>query len=138
MRQEGEGLPFAVTQRENDDLVGAIGIHPEANGFIAEIGFWIGKPYWGRGYCSEAAREILRHCFEDLGLQRVFAGHFAGNDASGRVQEKIGMKKEGYSPWGIFRFGEPRDLVLYGIIRPDWEQFHQKEGAGCLSSKAAS
>ena len=118
---------FAIALREDDELIGVIGIHPEPNGPIAEIGFWIAVPFWGRGYCTEAAREVLRFSFEDLELQRVFAGHFAGNEASGRVQEKIGMKKEGYAPWGVFRFGEPRDRVMYGIIRPDWERFSQSE-----------
>lgn len=120
-RHEGGAVTLGITLRENDELIGVIGIHPESNGLIAEIGFWIGKPFWGRGYCTEAAREILRYCFEDLGLQRVFAGHFAGNEASGRVQEKIGMCNEGVQRWGIARFGELKDRVGYGIIKPDWE-----------------
>ena len=121
-KHEGDGLPFAIALRESDKMIGAIGVHPESNGLIAEIGFWIGKPFWGQGYCTEAAWEILRYCFEDLELPRVFAGHFVGNDASGRVQEKIGMRKEGLQRWGRSRFGELKDCVLYGIIRPDWEE----------------
>jgi RimJ/RimL family protein N-acetyltransferase len=121
-RTGGTDQAFAVADLGTDVLVGAIGIHPEPNGLATEIGFWIGVPFWGRGYCTEAAREILRHCFEDLGFQRVYAGHFAGNDASGRVQQKIGMRPEGVQRWGVFRFGEPKDRVMYGIIRPDWEE----------------
>ena len=127
MRRSGDEMPFAIARRESDDLVGAIGVQPESNGLIAEIGFWVGRPFWGRGYCTEAAREILRYCFEELALQRVFAGHFAGNGASGRVQEKIGMKREGCQRWGSSRFGELKDLVLYGIIRPDWEELRRVE-----------
>jgi RimJ/RimL family protein N-acetyltransferase len=126
----GDDIAFAIARRETDELVGAIGVHPEPNGLIAEIGFWIGVPFWGRGYCTEAAREILRFCFEDLGLQRVHAGHFAGNEASGRVQEKIGMRREGFSPWSICRFGALKDRVIHGIIRPDWEALQGQPGGG--------
>ena len=51
-----------------------------------------GFPYWGRGFASEAARELLRHAFEDLDLRRVWCGYYAGNERSKRVQEKLGFK----------------------------------------------
>ena len=122
MKTDDGAMAFAIADRDSNELIGAIGVHPEDNGLAAEIGFWIGVPFWGRGYCTEAAREILRHCFEDLGLQRVHAGHFTENVASGRVQQKIGMRKEGLLRWGAVRFGELKDLVKYGIVRPDWDQ----------------
>ena len=115
-------IVYGLTRRNEDELLGVIGIHPTQDGYAAEIGFWIGVPHWGEGYCTEAAAEVLRFCFEDLELLRVFAGHFAGNEASGRVQQKVGMINEGTERWGIFRFGEPKDRVLYGIIRPEWEK----------------
>lgn len=121
----GEETVFARARKKDDEMIGAIGIRPESHGLAAEIGFWVGIPYWGHGFCTEAAREILRYCFEELGIQRVWAGHIAGNEASGRVQQKIGIKHEGYSPWAIFRFGEPKDRVLFGIIRPDWEEMNR-------------
>ena len=115
-----EHTPFAIAERATDDLIGGIGFSLQEGGLIAEIGFWVGKPYWNQGFCTEAAREIVRYCFEDLGVNRVHAGHFAGNGASGRVQEKIGMRREGWQRWGVSRFGEMKDLVLYGMTRPDW------------------
>ena len=123
---DGSDRVFAIVLAATDELIGVIGVHPDSTGKSAEIGFWIGVPHWGHGYMTEAAREILRHCFEDLGLQRIFAGHFDGNEASGRVQQKIGMRKEGFHPWGHWRFGEPRDRVTYGIIRPDWEALQER------------
>ena len=57
-----------------------------------ELGYWIGKPFWGRGLVPEAAHEILRHAFEDLGMNKVWCGYFEGNTKSKRVQEKVGFR----------------------------------------------
>jgi YrbI family 3-deoxy-D-manno-octulosonate 8-phosphate phosphatase len=56
-----------------------------------ELGYWLGKPFWGRGYMPEAAREMIRHGFEDLGMNTIWCGYFEGNQKSKRVQEKIGF-----------------------------------------------
>ena len=56
-----------------------------------ELGYWIGKPFWGQGLIPEAARELLRHAFEDLGMQAVWCGYYEGNEKSRRVQEKLGF-----------------------------------------------
>lgn len=56
-----------------------------------ELGYWLGKPFWGRGYMPEAAKEILRHGFEDLGMNVIWCGYYDGNQKSKRVQEKLGF-----------------------------------------------
>lgn len=56
-----------------------------------ELGYWLGKPFWGRGYMPEAARELLRHGFEDLGMTTIWCGYYDGNIKSKRVQEKLGF-----------------------------------------------
>ena len=56
-----------------------------------ELGYWLGKPFWGRGYMPEAAREIIRRGFEDLGMNAIWCGYFDGNQKSKRVQEKVGF-----------------------------------------------
>lgn len=56
-----------------------------------ELGYWIGKPFWGQSLIPEAAREILRHAFEDLGMQTVWCGYYDGNTKSRRVQDKLGF-----------------------------------------------
>ena len=56
-----------------------------------ELGYWLGKPFWGIGYMPEAAREILRHGFEDLGMTTIWCGYYDGNNKSKRVQEKVGF-----------------------------------------------
>jgi len=57
-----------------------------------ELGFWLGKPFWGRGLMPEAARELLRHAFEDLGMSKVWCAYYDGNTKSKRVQEKCGFR----------------------------------------------
>ena len=58
----------------------------------AELGYWIGHPFWGQGLVTEAAKEVIRHGFEDLGLSRILCGYFKGNFRSQKVQEKCGFK----------------------------------------------
>ena len=57
-----------------------------------ELGYWLGKPFWGKGFMPEAAREILRHAFEDLGMEKVWCAYYEGNLKSKRVQEKVGFR----------------------------------------------
>ena len=57
-----------------------------------ELGYWIGKPFWGQGLVPEAAKEMLRHAFEDIGMKKVWCGYYEGNHESKRVQEKCGFR----------------------------------------------
>lgn len=57
-----------------------------------ELGYWIGKPFWGQGLVPEAAKEMLRHAFEDIGMKKVWCGYYEGNHKSKRVQEKCGFR----------------------------------------------
>ena len=56
-----------------------------------ELGYWIGKPFWGQGMIPEASKALLRHAFEDLGMRAVWCGYYEGNEKSKRVQEKLGF-----------------------------------------------
>jgi [ribosomal protein S5]-alanine N-acetyltransferase len=108
---------FAVVAGE--ELAGSIGLMMKGER-IAEIGYWIGVPYWGRGYASEAAEELIRHGFEDLGLERIYAGYYARNVASGRVLQKVGMVYEGTMRRHVCKWGEYLDVVCYGLLRDEW------------------
>jgi RimJ/RimL family protein N-acetyltransferase len=87
-RTKGIDYPFAVFRKNDMTLVGAVGVHPDLN---YELGYWIGEPFWGKGYATEAARRVTRFAFEDLNAKEVRAGWYADNPASGRVLEKIGF-----------------------------------------------
>ncbi len=117
----GAGAAFAVTQRDGGALIGACGLEIFREHRRAEVGYWLGRDYWGKGYATEAAAAVLGWGFETLGLARVSAARFADNPASGRVLEKLGMTQEGRLRRHAFRGGEFRDMVLYGILREEWE-----------------
>ena len=102
------------------ELVGAMGLVIKGDG-IAEIGYWIGVPYWKRGYATEAAVEVVRYGFEECGMQRIFACHFTRNPASGRVLQKLGMQNEGTLRRHLVKWDERIDLTFYGILREEWE-----------------
>jgi len=119
--RQGKEIVFAITLRESGELVGAIGlssISPRHS--RSDIGWWVGRDYWNRGYCTEAARALLDYAFGTLGLNRVYSSHYARNPASGRVMQKLGMKPEGVKRRHVERWGEFNDLVLYGILRDEW------------------
>ena len=87
---------YAIVLKETGMPVGSIGLHFD-NGLAkgereAELGYWLGVPYWGKGLVPEAAREMLRHAFCDLGLSLVYCAYFEGNEKSKRVQEKLGFR----------------------------------------------
>ena len=85
---------FAVCLKENGKPIGSIGFHRNdlaEDDDEYELGYWIGKPYWGQGLIPEAAREMLRHAFEDLKMNLIWCGYYDGNEKSRRVQEKLGF-----------------------------------------------
>ena len=88
---------YAVVLKETGKPVGSVGIMRKGHGSApmgnseAEIGYWIGVPYWGQGLIPEAVRELLRRCFEELSCTGVWCGYYNGNEKSKRVQEKCGF-----------------------------------------------
>ena len=85
---------YAVCLKEDGKAIGSVGMHRND---IAEeddeyeLGYWIGRPFWGQGLIPEASHELIRHAFEDLGMNRIWCGHYDGNIKSRRVQEKLGF-----------------------------------------------
>jgi ribosomal-protein-alanine N-acetyltransferase len=116
-----EQVVFAITARPEGHLLGAIGLGLRPAHDRAELGYWIGKPFWGRGYGTEAAAAVLRYGFRSLALQRIHACVFARNPASGHVLEKVGMKREGISRQHVKRWDRYEDLVQYGMLRKEYD-----------------
>jgi ribosomal-protein-alanine N-acetyltransferase len=114
----GKAVTFAITLRE-ETLIGAIEMDIDAANRSAEIGYWVGKPYWNRGYCTEATRAVIRYGFEVQGLNRIQAIHMSKNPASGRVMEKAGMTHEGTLRQSLFRWDRFEDAEIYAILRHD-------------------
>lgn len=119
--EAGELAVFAAVLRETGELVGAVGLSITRRYDRAEIGYWIGRPYWGRGYCTEAATAVMAFGFTNYRLNRVYATHFVRNPASGRVMQKLGMTREGTLRQHAKRWDRFEDFVVYGILRSEWD-----------------
>jgi len=113
---------LAITTRGDGRLIGGIGLRLVEEHQHAELGYWLGVPFWGQGFATEAAREMLRYGFEELRLHRIFASHFTNNPNSGRVLQKLGMRYEGGQREHVHKFGQFLDLELYGLLRQEWER----------------
>jgi RimJ/RimL family protein N-acetyltransferase len=102
-----------------DEAVGAIGyeIQPDVHRISAEIGFWLGEAYWGRGIMTEALRAVTEHAFHTHNLHRLFAGVFEWNPASMRVLEKAGYAREAILRKSAIKDGRIIDQVQYAIVR---------------------
>jgi RimJ/RimL family protein N-acetyltransferase len=112
----GDGLRLGMIIRETGALCGGIGLRIDADHCRAELGYWIGVPYWGNGYATESAIAVVRYGFETLNLHRIFASHTTNNPASGKVLQKIGMQYEGRMRSHILKWGEFLDLEMYGML----------------------
>ena len=121
LAQDPDKIWLAITLRTDGHVIGGIGLRLEPKHQHAELGYWLGVPYWGQGYATEAAREMLRYGFKDLGLHRIFASHFKHNPASGRILTKLGMLYEGCQREHLRKWDEFVDSELYGILRQEWE-----------------
>jgi RimJ/RimL family protein N-acetyltransferase len=118
--QEGRSVVFAITIAPNQDLCGTIGLHIAPEHRHAELGYWIGVPFWGKGYTTEAAGAVLSFGFETLGLHRIYAHYFGGNVASQRVLQKIGMRREGRFRQHIRKWNEFIDIENYAILAEEF------------------
>ena len=110
---------FAITAEER--VIGSIGVFRGNNIHFrtAELGYYIGEPYWGKGYTTSAVKQICRHVFETTDIVRIFAEPFAQNTASCRVLEKAGFQHEGTLKSNAVKNGRIIDMELYARIRPE-------------------
>ncbi len=116
---------FAIVLKETGLPVGSIGLHFHSDlaekDDEAELGYWIGVPYWGQGLAPEAGREMLRHAFQDLELERVWCGYYDGNERSAHVQKKLGFRYQ----WTtenvpVTQMNETRKGHVNLLTKEDW------------------
>ncbi len=127
---------YAVCLKSNGQLIGAIEL--KLNGHTdmtelddeCELGYWLGKPFWGQGIMPEAAREMLRHAFEDLQMTRVWCGYYEGNEKSKRVQEKVGFRYQWKSEnVDVPLLHEKRTGHVSSITKDQWRWDRMAEAA---------
>jgi len=116
----GQLATCAITIQETGELIGIIAIRVNKTFNRGELGYWVGKPYWGQGYGTEAAKALLQYGFEELKLNRIYAQAFTTNPGSWRIMEKIGLTHEGTLRQHVSRFGEFYDLAQYGMLKKEY------------------
>lgn len=120
---------YAVCLKENGKPIGSVGLKMGAATDMTdrddecELGYWIGKQFWGQGLIPEASHELLRHAFEELQMQTVWCGYYDGNTKSRRVQEKLGFlyhhTTEGLE---VSLLGEIRTGHVMTMTKEMWEK----------------
>ena len=103
-----------------DHLVGSVRLEMDRPNDCAELGYWIGTEFAGKGYCTEASQRLLQYGFQDLGLNCIWAGHFSTNAASGKVIAKLGMKYEGRLRARFKKMGNHLDDDTYSLLRSEF------------------
>ena len=124
--EQEAGVDFAITLKSEDLLVGAISLMGIVKEHQAELGYWIGHPFWNQGICTEAGLKVVQYGFESLELNRIHAAHFSRNVASGRVMQKLGLMHEGRRKQHVKKWDHFEDLELYGLLKEDWNNFENR------------
>ncbi len=113
---------YALELKGSSQCIGCIDIRIEPQHEKASFGYVLNRGYWNHGYMTEALTAILEFCFEELELNRVEATYYVGNEGSGKVMEKSGMKFEGLSIQEVKIKGIFHDVAHYGITRLQWNE----------------
>jgi ribosomal-protein-alanine N-acetyltransferase len=118
--RNGLTITFAVTVPPLNELCGTVSLTLAPVHQRAELGYWIGIPFWGHGFATEAAGEVVAFGFDMVRLNRIHAHHFAENIASKRVLEKIGMRHEGTSRQGFRKWDRFIDVENYALLAAEF------------------
>lgn len=123
---------YAVVLKETSEAIGCCGIVPKGISAIAdseageaEIGYWIGKPYWGQGLIPEAVNALVKRCFDELGLSALWISYYDGNRKSQRVSEKCGFRYHHTIQDKETMSGEPRTAHISLLTRTDYRDPQQ-------------
>lgn len=115
------GVTLAIARRETPELlVGTVSLRRHVRDQRAELGYWLGANAWGCGLATEAAGALVDFGFHELRLSRIYAGVLAGNDASCRVLEKLGMLPEGVRRSHVRKGKRMHDVSMFGMLRTEW------------------
>lgn len=115
---------WAIVLKDTNEAIGAMGYFTQATSNIpigkddCEVGYWVGKPHWNKGICTEALRIMLDYCINIKHFDNIWCDHFTGNPASGRVMEKCGFKDTGKLNRCSNLLGGDKDMVkIYKLIK---------------------
>jgi [ribosomal protein S5]-alanine N-acetyltransferase len=117
----GTGIAASIALRDENRVIGGIGLRFGAHGWFGELGYWVAVPCWGRGYATEAARRMIAIGFAQDALGLIEATYFVGNPASRRVMEKAGMTYEATLRQRVRKHDGPVDVGVCSITRAEWQ-----------------
>lgn len=113
---------WAITLKESDEPIGSIGLFIiNENDLCGDVGYSIGKKYWGQGITTEALRAVLGFAFENIGFNRIETYHSINNPASGKVMQKSGMMFEGFAKQKYKSISGLEDCNMYSILKEDFK-----------------
>lgn len=125
---------YAICEKNSNQAIGSIELKLKGRTDMTdkddecELGYWLGKPFWGRGYMPEAAMELLRYGFETLGMTTIWCGYYDGNINSKRVQEKLGFEyHHTCQEVEVPLMNEIRVGHTNFMTKQKWETFRSKE-----------
>lgn len=119
-KRRGLAHPYAITLKDQDDMIGVADLFKRDADSLWEIGYWIARPYWGQGYMTEACSALLDEADRTLGRADRIAGVFTDNPSSARVLEKLGFERTGlpdqYFSMARLKKAESQDFVLKAAV----------------------
>ncbi len=118
--QADRSVHFAIEHRDSPGLIGGAGLEDiDRENSQARLSFWIGVESWGHRYAPEAAWELLRYGFVELGLNRIHASHLVRHRAAGSVLQRVAMKQEGVLRESVRKGDLFEDVAIYSLLRSD-------------------
>ena len=113
-------ISFVIANAE--EMIGSIGINlkMDVHKYSAEIGYWLGEPFWNKGIATEAVKIVTEFAFKNFLLNRIYANVFEGNGASEKVLQKAGYIKEATLKQAVFKGGKFLDQYIYAVIKADF------------------
>jgi ribosomal-protein-alanine N-acetyltransferase len=135
MFERREMLKWGIALRTDNRLIGSVTLfHPDFTHHRVELGYALGRDYWGQGYMKETLSAVLPFAFGVLDMHRIEADVDPRNDASIKALERMGFQREGYlrERWQVN--GEIQDAYFYGLLKPDWERLRARPSRPELQS----
>lgn len=115
-----ERFVFAITEKDSPDFAGVIALHISREHLTAQLAYWLGSPFRGKGYIAEAATELIRFGFTEEILGKIYATCFTGNTASVKILEGLGMIREGELKDHYIVNGIPKNVYQYRLTREEY------------------
>ena len=116
---------WAIVDHTQSTLVGCLSLGQNLKNKTAEVGYWIGEEFWGRGYGTRATQLAIHFAFKTLKINKLIGRYFCVNPASGKIMDKCGMKFEGIQKESIYKDQTYHDIGFYGLLRSEWLKLNQ-------------